>query len=130
MSNTKSRTFAFEDVIYGPQIEKRSRAQTHLKRLEGVMHLSRRSPLIAKKGEPIRLTVTTSGDKPFRAVTCRYRIDGRVEKEVVFNKGEVSWDDLAWTYVRYWYAEIPAVEKTSEVVYRIGALRRQSNIVD
>lgn len=114
------------NVIYGPQIHPEERVKTHLQTLIGLKHHAHRTPLAPKPGEPITLTVTTSGPVPFDEIVCSYTVDLPAPTEaadpviVPLQATDIAWDQPAWEYVRAWEGQIPGQPEGSIVRYRLA----------
>ncbi|HNB51247.1 MAG TPA: alpha-amylase family glycosyl hydrolase [Anaerolineales bacterium] len=118
------------NVIYGPQIEPEKRIATHLKTLSGLKHLSRREPLAPRPGEPITLTVTTSGPLSFDEIVCSYTTDlpqtSRLPpaealqfSTLPLHPIKVEWDQPSWDYVRVWQVQLPGQPEGAILRYQI-----------
>lgn len=113
------------NVIYGPQLDPENRIKIHLNKLAGLKHLSRREPLAPRPGEPITITVTTSGPLPFDEIVCQYTTGSRGEESShlsssILQPSAVHWDQPAWDYVRTWQGQIPGQPEGTVLRYRIG----------
>lgn len=118
------------NVIYGPQIEPEKRIATHLKTLTGLKHLSQREPLAPRPGEPITLTVTTSGPLSFDEIVCSYTTDlphtSRLPPSeapqfstLALRPIRVEWDQPSWDYVRVWQGDLPGQPEGAILRYQI-----------
>lgn len=112
------------NVIYGHQILPENRVTNHLKALTGLKHFSRREPLGPRSGEPITLTVTTSGATSFDQVVCHYTVDNATEpSSLPLSPSSVYWDQPSWDYVRVWQGQIPGQPDGSILRYHIAGRR-------
>ncbi len=120
MTTEQFKSPVLDDVIYGHQIKAEHRTSFHLQTITGILHLNRRSPEIPQPGQTQRLTVTTSGHIPFEKVIACVTTNGINEHMIHFDKGLVEWDVLSWSYVRYWFAELPVISKGAHVTYQVS----------
>jgi len=112
------------NTIYGHHIFPENRIAQHLKDIQGIKHLSRRAPL---PGEPITITVTTSGPLPFDEIRCWYANDDLLPSSSPFHPSSfilhpsfTNWDQPSWAYVRTWTGEIPPQAEGVVLRYRIA----------
>jgi glycosidase len=108
------------DNLYGHQFLPAYRAPRLLEDTAGIRHFTRRQPLAPRGGEPVRLTVTTSGGTPFAEIACWYGTSGAAESRVAFAAADTTWDHLSWDYVRHWTAQLPAQADGVVLRYVIG----------
>ncbi|MCB9135085.1 MAG: alpha-amylase [Anaerolineales bacterium] len=114
------------NVIYGPQIHPEERVKTHLQTLTGLKHHAHRAPFAPKPGEPITLTVTTSGPVPFDEIVCTYTVDLPNASEPTapithpLQPTAIEWDQPSWEYVRTWQGQIPGQPEGSIMRYRLA----------
>jgi cyclomaltodextrinase len=114
-----------KDNIFGVLIEPDDRLARSLDKVNGVKHLHRRFPLDPIPGQPITLTVTTGGQKPYDTVRCFYSLDGSdpaaegaISSDLEFRG--VEWTDLAWGYVRTWEIKLPPQPSGTLIRYRLA----------
>lgn len=108
------------NIIYGHQIDPDQRVAAHLADLQGIKHLARRAPLAPRPGEPIILTVTTSGPIPFAEIRCWYAADEGLSSSLTLHPSSVAWDQPSWDYVRLWQGEIPGQPEGAILRYRLA----------
>ncbi len=110
--------------IYGQQIFLENRIPQTLKDISGIKHHSHRVPLAPRPGEPITITVTTSGPIPFEEIRCWYTSGDTplTDRDSSFTlyPSSTHWDQPSWDYVRIWKGQLPPQTKGVILRYRIA----------
>lgn len=112
---------SYRDNIFGQLFDPETRLAMHQAGLTGVRHLIRRDPLDARPGQPVELTVTTSGPQPFDSVHCWYQPEGGAEADLELVSVKITWDNALGDYIRVWKVTLPAQAVGTMVRYRLAA---------
>ncbi len=112
---------SYRDNIFGSLFDPETRLAMHQAGLTGVRHLNQRNPLDVKPGQPVELTMTTSGPQPFDRSTCWFQIDDGVESTLELAPVKVTWNNALGDYVRAWRGSLPPLPAGAMLRYRLAA---------
>lgn len=112
---------SYRDNIFGQLFDPETRLAMHQAGLTGVRHLNQRLPLDVEPDQPVELTVTTSGPRPFDQVICWFQPEGKPEILLELTHGKVTWDNALGDYLRTWQGKVPPQPVGTMVHYRVAA---------
>jgi cyclomaltodextrinase / maltogenic alpha-amylase / neopullulanase len=112
-----------DDIIFGDLISEKVSLERQRQDHSGVRHLNRLSPALPVPGEPLTLTLTTSG--AFEAARCWYSVEGGLlpaaSASLDLHPAGACWDELAWGYLRTWKVRLPPLPAGSLLRYQLAA---------
>jgi len=110
----------YPDNIYGGINHPTKGAWYHREHALGIHHFSFHQPNPAVTGEPILSWVYTSADHAFEKVTASYTLDDWESTYYLeYQKANLQWDTVAWTWQRHWQATFPALQDGQVLRYRV-----------
>ena len=124
------------DPVFGNLLDLDQRLARHLEDLDGVKHRHQIEPADPAPGQPIRLSVTTSGSMPIAAVDCWYATEAPgtissmtepvAEHRLSLLPAGADWDAAEWRYLRRWTGLLPPQPAGTMVRYRLAGRRAGS----
>lgn len=102
--------------MFGTQNHPDKRLAEYRRKLTGIRHLHRLTPMQPQPNHQLTLHVTTSGGLPYDVVRCWIKNETAFE----LKPDKAVWHTLEWRYVRHWSGQIPPQPSGTLLNYQIG----------
>lgn len=106
----------YPDNIFGGVNHPTKGARYHREHALGIHHFSFHHPNPTIENQPILSWVVTSADHYFEKVTAKYTLNDWQSSHLLhYQKVNLQWDTVAWTWQTHWQAQFPAL-KTGQIL--------------
>ncbi|MEA4813129.1 MAG: alpha-amylase family glycosyl hydrolase [Anaerolineaceae bacterium] len=112
----------YADHIFGLTGSPSQRLKESQQRLNGVHHWGEKRPFRPEPGDRVLLHATSSSDLPIRAMRVAITVDDwNTQTSFTMKAEELSWDTLAWGWLKRWSLLLPSQQAGTLLRYKIWA---------